>query len=158
MPKQEDTFMPRYLKARAMTHESRCRLAATYLCNPFSPILAFPCLLRKCRRVRLCTGPMRPSAHLADRQFALAKIGFESHAPTTLPSCMAGADAGSLKQFEEFKEELHDWWSKLPDQEWPEVAKVLKLIQWCDEMHFEPTDEEAAPQDRNTPETGLGIP
>lgn len=133
MPISADDHRRTYLQHRAILHETLCRIAATYLCNPRLSCALLPCRLRKCRRDRVCRGAMLPSERLQERIWMLQKVGLSSAAGITLPACMIAADDEIFSAFETCK---NDWANKLaesPGFKWANFVRGLK--EWLREKN-----------------------
>lgn len=87
-----------YEKLRAEQHEELCRATASigFLGNGF-------CHLRACRRRRVCSGPMLPSAHQIWKVRAQQEIGLSGKACADLPLCIANREP---QHYELFKQTL----------------------------------------------------
>ena len=87
-----------YEKLRAEQHEELCRAAAS-ICFLDSGV----CRLRACRRLRVCSGPMLPSAHQIRKVRAQQEIGLSGKACADLPLCIANREP---KYYELFKQTM----------------------------------------------------
>jgi hypothetical protein len=120
-------FHAAYLKLSAARHEKVCRLAATYLCHPFFPTAIDLCRHRKCRRDGVCSGAMRPSAHLIAQSQLLQKHGLSSTRGTELPACLVAGGDRLFAAYEDSRKVFSNDPAQQPELFWPDFAMFFKL-------------------------------
>lgn len=109
-----------YEKLRAEQHEELCRATASigFLGNGF-------CRLRACRRRRVCSGPMLPSAHQIGKVRAQQEIGLSGKACADLPLCIANREPEYYELFRQTMQELQQAAAEEPN------VDVLRVCIWA---------------------------
>jgi len=99
-----------YESLRYEQHEGLWRLTATLAC-----ISHRVCRLRACRRRRVCSGPMMPSAHQAWKVRAQQEIGLSGRSCADLPLCIANLESDYYQLFTQTAEGVREMQADEPD-------------------------------------------
>ena len=102
--------MTDYEKMRAARHEALCRMTASL------STIRLTCRFRRCRRDRICKGPLVLSNHQALQVEVQRMIGLSGNACATLPSCV---DRLPPRAYELFRKGMSDFAEDMA--RWPEL-------------------------------------